>query len=135
MKRIVDDQMAGASDFNGVKMNQIFRADSTVALKQFPDETFHVCITDPPWLRFFNSALRFDERTLPVFRELYRVMRYDSFTLIFAGMDDYHYYAGRTEPDSTSEDGFTHIEGELEKIGFHVAKTPMFWRKLKSLSR
>ena len=118
-----------------MKMNQLFCADSAVALKHFPSETFHVCITDPPWLRFFDSSLRLDERTLPVFRELYRVMRYDSFLYMFAGMDDFHYYAGRTEPDPENPSEVKRIRGELENIGFRVAKTPLFWRKLKTLSR
>jgi DNA modification methylase len=135
VKRMDDEELAGASDFNGLKMNQLFCADSAVALKHFPNETFHVCITDPPWLRFFDDSLRLDERTLPVFRELYRVMRYDSFLYMFAGMDDYHYYAGRTEPDPDHPSEVRKVSGELEKIGFRVAKTPLFWRKLKSLSR
>ena len=97
-KRMDDEEMAGAADY-GMKMNQLFCADSAVALKHFPSETFHVCLTDPPWLRFFDDSLRLDERTLPVFRELYWVMRYDSFLYMFAGLDDYHYYAGRTEPN------------------------------------
>lgn len=134
VKRMDDEEQAGAADY-GMKMNQVFCADSTVALKHFPSETFHVCITDPPWLRFFDSSLRLDERTLPVFRELFRVMRYDSFLYMFAGMDDYNYYAGRTEPDPENPNQSRHISGELEKIGFRVAKTPLFWRKLKSLSR
>jgi DNA modification methylase len=134
VKRMDDEEMAGASDY-GMKMNQLFCSDSAVALKHFPDNTFHVCITDPPWLRFFDSSLRLDERTLPVFRELFRVMRYDSFLYVFAGMDDYHYYAGRTEPDVEHPSEVRRISGELEKIGFRVAKTPLFWRKLKSLSR
>jgi len=135
VKRMDNEEMAGASDFNGLKMNQLFCADSAVALKHLPGETFHVCVTDPPWLRFFDSSLRLDERTLPVFRELYRVMRYDSFLYMFAGMDDYHYYAGRTEPDPENPSEVRRIPGELEKIGFRVAKTPLFWRKLKALSR
>jgi ParB-like chromosome segregation protein Spo0J/DNA modification methylase len=135
VKRMDDEELAGASDFNGLKMNQLFCADSAVALKHLPNETFHVCITDPPWLRFFDDSLRLDERTLPVFRELYRVMRYDSFLYMFAGMDDYHYYAGRTEPDPDNPSEVRKVSGELEKIGFRVAKTPLFWRKLKSLSR
>ena len=133
-KRMDNEEMAGAGDYP-IKMNQLFCADSAVALKHLPDNIFHVCVTDPPWLRFFDSTLRLDDRTLPVFRELYRVMRYDSFVYMFAGMDDYHYYAGRTEPDPDNPNEVRKVTGELEKIGFRVAKTPLFWRKLKSLSR
>lgn len=134
VKRMDDEEQAGAADY-GIKMNQLFCGDSAVVMKHIPDNTFHVCITDPPWLRFFDSTLRLDERTVPVFRELYRVMRYDSFVYIFAGFDDYHYYAGRSEPDSNIPDQIRRIPGVLEDIGFRVAKTPLFWRKLKSLSR
>ena len=133
-KRMDDEEMAGTADY-GIKMNQLFCGDSAVVLKHIPDNTFHACITDPPWLRFFDPSLRLDERTVPVFRELFRVMRYDSFVYIFAGFDDYHYYAGRTEPDSVVPGETKHIPGVLEQIGFRVAKTPLFWRKLKALSR
>lgn len=133
-KRMDNEEMAGAEDY-GIRMNQAFCADSAVALKHLPENLFHACLTDPPWLRFFDTTLRLDERTLPVFRELYRVMRYDSFLYMFAGMDDYHYYAGRTEPDPDNPSEIRRISGELENIGFRVAKTPLFWRKLKSLSR
>lgn len=133
-KRMDNEEMAGSGDYP-IKMNQAFCADSAVALKHIPDNIFHVCVTDPPWLRFFDPTLRLDERTLPVFRELYRVMRYDSFLYMFAGMDDYHWYGGRTEPDPDNPNEVRKVTGELEKIGFRVAKTPLFWRKLKSLSR
>ena len=134
VKRFDDEEMAGAANY-GMKMNQLFCGDSAVVLKHFPDNTFHACITDPPWLRFFDPSLRLDERTVPVFRELYRIMRYDSFVYIFCGFDDYHYYAGRTEPDGLQPNETKRISGVLEDIGFRVAKTPLFWRKLKGLSR
>lgn len=115
--------------------NEVFCGDSASILKQFPDRTFDHCITDPPWIKFFDEALTIDQRTLPVFRELYRVLKNDSFLLVFAGMDDVNYYSGYDIPDVENPRQLRHVKGELEKLGFSVSKTPAIWKKLNSLSR
>lgn len=101
-----------------IEHDQVYCGDSATVLKILPDNTFHACITDPPWLSFFDESLTRDERTLPVFKELYRVMRYDSFLYVVVGDEDYFYY-----------------KEELSKLRFTVSKTPLFWRKLNALSR
>ena len=74
--------------------NQAFCGDSETVLKHFPNKTLDHAITDPPWLKFFNPKLTIDKRTLPVFKELYRVLKYNSFLLVVCGLENYHYYAG-----------------------------------------
>ena len=116
--------------------NQAFLGDSTDILKQFPAKTFDHCITDPPWIKFFDESLQIDARTLPVLREVYRVLKRDSFLLMFCGLDDYTYYCGHDRPqtDGDGNDNI-HTKGKLEEIGFTVSKTPAIWQKLSALSR
>ena len=113
--------------------NQAFLGDSTDILKQFPDKTFDHCITDPPWIKFFDESLRITNRTLPVFKEVYRVLKYNSFLLLFCGLDDYDYYCGHDRP--LVEGKIEHTKGQLEEIGFSISKTPSIWQKLSALSR
>lgn len=116
-----------------IEANQAFLGDSASILKQFPSLTFDGCISDPPWIKFFDPKYRIDERTLPVLKEVFRVLKYNTMMYLFIGFDDLVYYAGY---DQYQQDGtLLHIKGELEKIGFSVAKTPIFWKKGKALSR
>jgi site-specific DNA-methyltransferase (adenine-specific) len=115
--------------------NSIFFGDSVEILKQLPKNSIDCCITDPPWIKFFDAKLRIDERTVPVFKELYRVLKPNSLIYIFAGYDDFAYYAGLSTPDPSNPGETIHRPGELEKLGYNVATTPLIWQKLKSLSR
>lgn len=115
--------------------SQIFEGDAVEILKQLPANSVHHCITDPPWIKFFDPKLTIDERTLPVFRELYRVLKHGAFLYVFGGLDDYGYYAGVDEPHYQEGVDVVHKKGELEKIGFTVSKTPILWQKINSLSR
>lgn len=125
-------EMEASAPSEGV-FNQAFCGDSETVLKHLPDKSIDHVVTDPPWLRFFDASLTLDARTLPVFRECYRVLKNNSFMLVFCGLDDYHYYCGT---DSPGPDGsVVHTKGELEKIGFTVSKTPAIWRKGNALSR
>ena len=114
--------------------NEAFLGDSVNILKTFPDLTFNHCITDPPWIKFFDESLRIDDRTIPVFKEVYRVLKHNAFMLLFCGLDDYTYYCGYDKPTSTGGQ-VAHVRGKLEEIGFIVSKTPSIWHKLSALSR
>ena len=116
-----------------VEVNQVYLGDSTSILKLFPDCSFDSCITDPPWLRFFESNLTRDARTFPVFQEVYRVLKYPSMCYIFIGFDDWAHYTGYDKmlPDGKLEP----IRGELTRCGFDVAKTPVIWHKKAAMSR
>ena len=103
--------------------DEIFCGDSSVILKNFPDNTFHACITDPPWLKFTGSewddkGLTKDSNTLPVFRQVFRVLEKSSFLYMFVGFEDFLLYRER-----------------LPKFGFNVQQTPLIWHKTKFLSR
>jgi len=113
--------------------NEVFFGDSAEILSRFKDNSFDHCITDPPWIKFFDSSLTIDERTLPVFKQIYRVLKNDAFLLFFCGLDDFHYYCGVDRPDKSGT--IIHTQGELEKIGFTVSKTPSIWKKESALSR
>lgn len=116
-----------------IEADQAFLGDSTAILKQFPAQTFDAVITDPPWLKFFDTTLARDSRTLPVFREVFRTMKYNTLMYLFCGYDDLVYYTGYDLMDEVGN--ITHHKGELEKIGFDIAQTPLFWRKGNALSR
>lgn len=116
-----------------LEVNQAFFGDSTVILSQFPSGSVDHCITDPPWINFFEESLTLDQRTLPVFREVFRVLRLQGFLYLFCGLDDYSYYCGYDRRDEKG--GIIHTFGELEKIGFRVSKTPLIWHKTHTLSR
>lgn len=132
-QRIESEQGAGVK-VSGMEDHNAFCDDSANILKQLPDKTFHLCITDPPWIKFYDSKYKIDERTKPVFKELFRVMRWDSLLYMFCGLDDYNYYAG-TERWSEEAKTFVHENGLLEDLGWKVSKTPVLWIKGKSLSR
>lgn len=113
--------------------NEAFFGDSASILKSFADKSFDHCITDPPWIKFFDPTLTLDQRTVPVFREVYRVLKNNAFLLFFCGLDDYHYYCGH---DAPNDDGtIVHAQGILEQIGFAISKTPAIWQKENALSR
>jgi len=102
-----------------IKLNEAFNGDSTEILKAFPELTFDACITDPPWLRFHGEKqLERDETTHLVFKEVFRVLKFNSLLYMFVGMDDYVYY-----------------KELLPKYGFKVSKTPLIWIKRNGMSR
>ena len=115
--------------------NEVYLGDSASVLKNFPPNSIDHCVTDPPWIKFFEPSLTIDARTLPVFRELYRVLKHGAFLYVVCGLDDYAYYAGTTKPDINNPTESVHERGELEKIGFSVANTPLIWQKINSVSR
>lgn len=135
-QRYTSEQEANApSNIQKLEGNEVFFGDSASILKQLPSSSVDHCITDPPWIKFFEPSLRLDERTLPVFRELYRVLKNPGMLYLFCGLDDFAYYTGTTVPDPNDPSETIHLQGELEKIGFSVSTTPVIWRKGNSLSR
>jgi DNA modification methylase len=116
-----------------IDVNEVYLGDSTVILSKLPDCSVDAVWTDPPWLNFFDATLKRDDRTFPVFKEVFRVMKFNTLCYIVIGFEDLPHYAGY---ERMLEDGKTeHVRGELERIGFEVAKTPVIWRKINALSR
>lgn len=93
-------------------INQIYNGSATDVLKQFPHAAFNACITDPPWLKYVDEKLTRDDETVPVFEEVFRVLKPDSFLYMFVGFEDFRSYSRR-----------------LPRFGFTVAKTPLLWIK------
>jgi DNA modification methylase len=116
-----------------IEVNQAYLGDATEILSRFPSGACDHCITDPPWINFFDESLTLDKRTLPVFKEVYRVLRLQGFLYMFCGLDDYSYYCGYDRRDAKGQ--IQHTWGELEKIGFKISKTPLIWHKTQSMSR
>lgn len=116
-----------------IEVNEVYLGDSAAILSNLPDCSIDACFTDPPWLNFFDPKLKRDERTFPVFKEVFRVLRFNTLCYIVIGFEDLPHYIGfeRMNEDGTT----THVTGELEKIGFSVSKTPVIWKKVNALSR
>jgi site-specific DNA-methyltransferase (adenine-specific) len=131
-KRMEAEILAGVTDIE-TEVNSVYLGDSATVLSAFPDYTFDCCITDPPWLNFYDASLTVDARTLPVFQQLFRVLKVDAIMYVIVSMDDFIYYGGYDYLDDKGEP--RHRMGALEKIGFRIAKTPVFWKKGNALSR
>jgi site-specific DNA-methyltransferase (adenine-specific) len=116
-----------------IEVNEVYLGDSATILASLPDCSVDMVWTDPPWLSFFDQSLTRDARTFPVFKEVFRVMKFNTLCYIVIGFEDLPHYAGfeRMNDDGTT----THVPGELERIGFAVSKTPVIWRKINALSR
>ena len=119
-KRIFAEEEATVSgdvDF----ADEVYFGDASSILAQFPETAFDFCITDPPWIEFGKSddvTLKRDAETLPVFKALYRVMKYDSIMYLFCGIDDFVFY-----------------QHKLVNIGWKVQKHPCIWAKGNFMSR
>ena len=119
-KRIHQEE-EGAFIPEDVDYDQILCGESTYILKQYPKESFHACITDPPWKKFGKAereGLIRDENTFNVFKQVYRVLNKSSFLYLFCGLPDFQDYAAF-----------------LPKLGFTVSEVPLIWHKTKFLSR
>lgn len=97
------------SDF---EMDRVFLGDSLNILKQIPNSTFDACITDPPWLLYKDEKLTADESTLPTFKEIYRVLKGDSFLYAVVSTQDYILYREK-----------------LPEMGFRIQQYPLVWWK------
>lgn len=100
-----------------IDYNVILLGDSSEILKHFPDNTFDVCFTDPPWLEYKDERLTKDDKTIKVFEQVFRVMKQDSFL-----------YAIVSTPD------FIVYQQELPKFGFKVQQMPLIWHKQNVIS-
>jgi DNA modification methylase len=113
LKLTIQENVANANTGD----SEILLGGSEEVLKAFPDSSFDACITDPPWLEFKDSALIKDKFTLPVFKEVFRVLKPNSFLFAFVSTQDWYIY-----------------QKDLELLGFSVQKYPMLWVKENSLS-
>jgi site-specific DNA-methyltransferase (adenine-specific) len=100
-----------------VEHDCVLCGDATEILKFYPNGTFDGVFTDPPWLVYKDETLTRDDQTLPVFKELYRVMKMDSFLYVVVSTPDFIFYSK-----------------ELPKFGFKIQQMPLIWVKEGMLS-
>lgn len=114
-KRIDAETVAGLGV--DIDTNVIYNGEASEILKYIPANTFDCVFTDPPWLEYKDSRLTKDDKTILVFRELYRVMKYDSFLYAIVSTQDFFTY-----------------QTELAQIGFKVQQMPLIWHKKNVIS-
>lgn len=99
------------------EMDQVFLGDSLDILSHLPPNTFDACITDPPWSEYKDDKLRSDESTIQVFKEVYRVLKGDSFLYCIISTTDWHRY-----------------HDILPGFGFRVQGYPTIWAKTGTIT-
>ena len=97
--------------------DQVYCGDSLEILREMPDKTFHVCVTDPPWTEYKDESLVRDESTIAVFAQVYRVLKSDALLYAVVSTGDFYLY-----------------REELPKFGFRVQEYPLIWVKSGVLS-
>ncbi len=97
--------------------NIVYHGDAAEVLKHLPPNSFDVCFTDPPWLEYKDDKLTKDLQTIEVFKEVYRVMKRDSFLYAIVSTPDFIVYLQ-----------------ELAAIGFKVQEMPLIWHKQNVVS-
>lgn len=95
-------------------MDQAFLGDSYEILKRLPAGSFDCCITDPPWSTYDRDEdlTANQDDLLPIFREVFRLLKTDSFLFVITSSIDLHHY-----------------QTELPKIGFKIQNYPLIWFK------
>ncbi len=120
--RRVSSELESGVQVYSIEVNQVLLGAADTVLATIPPNTFDGCITDPPWLKFHQSGdsphLVKDAETWPVFVQLFRTLKPNSFLYAFVGFEDWSWY-----------------RAELPKLGFHVSKTPLIWHKRNAMSR
>jgi site-specific DNA-methyltransferase (adenine-specific) len=113
----IEAELYGAAPIEG-DVNVVYLGSAIDILKQIPNDYIDTCITDPPWIKFKNDKFVRDEETMPTFREIYRVLKPDSFLYMFVGTEDYIDYREL-----------------LPNYGFTLSGGPLIWHKTGVLSR
>jgi DNA modification methylase len=136
LKRELAEVFAQYATSQGEAEVEIRQGDSTILLKEYEDESFDFCITDPPYSigmhdiqgTFPNrgdvrEGITFDDSkdTLliqpEIFKELYRILKSQSHCYVFFAIAKYY-----------------EIKKMLEESGFWVCPTPLFWIKNNALN-
>jgi site-specific DNA-methyltransferase (adenine-specific) len=116
VKRIEAEQYGAAP--TDLDVDCVYLGSALDVLKQLPSDMFDACITDPPWVKFKDDKYVRDEETMPTFREVYRVLKPDSFLYLFVGTEDYFDY-----------------KELLPNYGFRLSGGPLIWAKSGVISR
>jgi DNA modification methylase len=97
-------------------MNQVYLGDSVDILKHLKPDTFDACITDPPWSEYKDEGVP-QESLLPIFREIYRALKPNSFLYVITSSTDFYFYREK-----------------LTYMGFEIQKYPIIWHKTRTLT-
>jgi 16S rRNA G966 N2-methylase RsmD len=97
--------------------DELYLGDSLDILPNLRAELFDVCITDPPWSEYKEEFLTQDMNTMPVFKEVYRLLKHDAFLYCILSTTDFPKY-----------------QAYLSGLGFTVMKYPIIWHKKGVLS-
>lgn len=72
-------------------MIQFFTGNNVEVLKQFQDNHFHACVTDPPYgLKFMAKKWDYDVPSLEQCQEILRVLRPGAYVVAYCGTRTYH---------------------------------------------
>ncbi len=113
----IEAELFGAAPTD-YEVDTVYLGSALDVLAQLPPTMFDACITDPPWVKFKDDKYVRDQETMPTFREVYRVLKPDSFLYMFVGTEDYYDY-----------------KELLPNYGFTVSGGPLIWTKQGVLSR
>jgi len=111
--------------------------DSRILLKEYDDESFDFCVTDPQYgigvhdmqdtfpnrgdvrqgIEFDDSKPVLEDCVKPVMKEVYRLLKEGSHCYVFFAIARY-----------------TEVRALLEEVGFWVCPTPLFWIKNNALN-
>jgi DNA modification methylase len=136
LKRELAGIMAQVGGERGEKEVEILNGDSSLLLKEFEEESFDFCITDPPYSIGLHDmqntfptrgevrgGVEFDdspqvlETVEKVMREVYRVLKEGSHCYVFFAIAR-----------------FTEMKRLLQEVGFWVQPTPLLWVKNNALN-
>lgn len=111
-------EIEALDNLNMTIFDQVYHGNSLDILATFPDNTFDVCVTDPPWTQYKDDNLTADTYTLPVFEQIYRVLKFDALLVMVVSTPDFYMYYQ-----------------ELPKFGFKVQMWPIIWHKESNITR
>ena len=136
MKREIAEILSQVASDHGEEAIQIINGDSTIVLRQFDEESFDFCVTDPPYSigihdmqdTFPNrgdvrQGIEFDDSRKVM--EVIRSVMIETFRILREGSHCYVFFAIAR---------YTQIRDLLEDVGFWVCPTPLLWIKNNALN-
>jgi len=154
LMRDIAGVLAEARLESGEEPIQIIKGDSLIELPKFTDESFHFCITDPPYgigihdmqdtfpnrgevrqgIEFDDSRKVLEGIIKPVMREVYRLLIPGSHCYVFFAIARYtemkHLLETVVEEEKIDREGFK----TGKNVGFWVCPTPLLWIKNNALN-
>lgn len=137
MKQEIAAILAGVAADKGESPINVRCGDSRILLKEYDDESFDFCVTDPQYgigvhdmqdtfpnrgdvrqgIEFDDSKPVLEDCVKPVMKEVYRILKEGSHCYVFFAIARY-----------------TEVRALLEEAGFWVCPTPLFWIKNNALN-